>query len=261
MSAGDGRPMTGVEAAAFEAFERHVRDRAIRELRPDPVAADRVRLAVADAYRVAVAGAPATPDRAGAAVANTGLTDARTSVARSSRVGPIAGWRPTPRAVPGRASTARRGVLIAACAAALAIGTVAGPAWVFASESVPGHALYGVRIAAETIGLQAVGTPERAAREARRLETRVAELREEIRRGDWGGAAAALEAARAQTAEVESAVAAAPGARRTVRQALTGARQDLESLERDRGLPADIRAGGRSLEREMDRGLLGRDRS
>jgi hypothetical protein len=255
MNARHERAMTDGEAAGFEAFERHVRDRAVRELRPDPAVVDRVRIVATGAYRAAMAerGEPAVTESAWAAGAGT---------QGPGRAGPgaIADWRPAPRPSAGRRSAVRRGVLIAACAATLAVASVAGPAWVFASESVPGHALYSVRIAAETIGLRAIGTPERATAEAARLRTRVGELREEAGRGDWGGAAAALDAARSQARELDRALAAAPGSRSEVRAALADTRRDLESLERTRDLPGEIRAGGRALERDLDRSVLGRDR-
>lgn len=235
--------MTGGPRDDQEILGTWLRTRGRQDLAPDPAAIDRIGATVASAFAHRSAATTARPET------HASRTGARTGTGlagrRASRAATDTGW--TLRARRARPFTA------AAFAAALTVVSIVGPAWAFASESGPGQPLYGARLAAESIGLPAPGTAQRVVAETARLERRVSEVREEASAADWGGATAALGAAREAAHALDQALAAAPGARRGAAPRVREVRRALWVVARDARAPLSVRAAARRTADLLDR--------
>ncbi len=240
--------MTPGMADRIEILEAWLRLRGRRDLDPDRATVERVRSTVVSAFAERAASRAPVPRPVTAPVA--ACTAPRTGGGGQATIVDSAGRRARigARVVPRRA----RPFVAAALAAALTAVSVGGPAWVFASESSPGHALYDVRVAVETIGLPGIGTADRAIAETARLERRIAEVREEWATRDWAGAEAALRATKDEASALERALAAAPSARATVRDRIREARHVLRVASADVAAPASVRSSAQRTEETLE---------
>lgn len=240
----------------MEVLEAWLRFRGRRDLDPDAATLDRVRASVVTTFAERAASrvtAPRPVEPVAARTARHEWGSGRATIVDSARRRD----RISERALPRRA----RPFVAAAFAAALTAVSVGGPAWVFASESSPGHALYDVRVAVETIGLPRIGTADRAVAEAARLERRLAEVREEWDARDWAGAEAALHAAGDEATALEGALAAAPAARIAVRDRIREARHVLRAASTDAGAPAAVRSAAQRTEKVLEQAGISPARS
>lgn len=241
----------------IEILEAWLRLRGRRDLDPDGATVERVRSTVVSVF--AERGASRAPEAAPEAAPVAARTARREWGSGRATIVDSAGRRDriSERVLPRRA----RPFVAAAFAAALTAVSVGGPAWVFASESSPGHALYDVRVAVETIGLPRIGTADRAIAETARLERRLAEVREEWRARDWTGAEAALRATGDEATALERALAAAPSARTAVRDRIREVRHVLRAASADADAPAAVRSAAQRTEKALEQAGISPARS
>ncbi len=190
------------ESSELEAFGRGVRDRIRSGFDPPPGTVARVEGRVVSAFRAAA-------------------VECMPAVASEPQAAP---GRWTAFATRFRASWRWR---VLALAAALAVMTTSVT---MAAQTSPGRPLFGARLALETALLPGGATPSRIDAQLARLARRVAEVKDAVRDGDGGAAAAAARAYRETLDDLPGLVRQHPERAVAVRRALGDQLRALEAL-------------------------------